>query len=43
MSGRRQIYINTMNEIIIVETESEVTAAVRGEVVNAGCTQRVQT
>ena len=29
MSGRRQIYINGMNRIIIAETESEVTAAVR--------------
>jgi hypothetical protein len=32
-----------MDRIIIAETESEVTAAVRGEVVNAGCKQRVQT
>ena len=35
MSGRRQIYINGMNRIIIAETESEVTAAVMEAAVNA--------
>ena len=35
MSGRRQIYIKAMNRIIIAETESEVTAAVREAAVNA--------